>query len=160
MGMDMYNFDSGRQSLYTTAIQTFHGTIGGGPAHSVFVEDFGPETWTYQGGPGGEACAIAGLQSCLWNTLNQNFFASLLPFLSSQGVNDASLYGTEILGACAPLSPDNGQSYTVLNTVTIAMQNHQYSLSGARLAAILSGWNAVGVQGCTKTYGVSLGRFP
>jgi hypothetical protein len=91
-------FDRSKESAQRTRSARRGRSVGRGPAHSVFVEEFGPETWTYQGGPGGEACAIAGLQSCLWNTLNQNFFASLLPFLSSQGVNDASLYGTEILG--------------------------------------------------------------
>jgi hypothetical protein len=155
MGMDMYNFDMERQTLYTNTATTFH---GGG--HSVFVEEFGPQSWTYANGPTGEACAIVGLQNCTWNTFNQNFFASLLPFLSSLGVTDASLYGTEILGACVPLYPDNGQDTGVLATVTTAMQNRQYSLSSARLSAIISGWNAVSVQGCPRIVGLSLGRFP
>jgi hypothetical protein len=89
------------------------------------------------------------IQSCTWNKLNQDFFASLLPFLSSQGVINASLYGTEILGACAPVYPDNAQDTGVLNTATLAMQNHQYSLSAARLSAILSEWNTTGISGCT-----------
>src|SRR5580692_889180 len=86
-------FDRPKESAQRTRSARRGRSVGRGPAHSVFVEEFGPETWTYQGGPGGEACAIAGLQSRLWNTLSQNFFASLLPFLPSQGVNDASLYG-------------------------------------------------------------------
>ena len=57
---------------------------------------------------------------------DQNLFASLLSFLAAQGVTDASLYGTEILGACTPFPPDNGQDNDVLAAVTAAMQNQQY----------------------------------
>jgi len=110
------------------------------------------------GGPGapyGGACAIVGLQSCIWNTFNQNFLASLLLYLADLGVTDASLYGTEIVGACAPVYPDNSQSNDVFAAVTIAMQNRQYSLTSTRLSAILSGWNATSLAG-GKITGVSL----
>jgi hypothetical protein len=149
MGMDMYDFASGHQTLYTATVNRFSG-------HSVFVEEFGPNAWTNTPGPSGEACAIVGLQSCTWNTLNQGLFASLLPFLASQGVTDASLYGTEILAACAPAYPDNGQNTTVLATVTTAMQTHQYSMATSRLSAILSQWNMAGLAGCTLADGASL----
>ncbi len=149
MGLDMYDFSPPRQSLYTQTIQTFRG-IPSGTAHSYFVEEYGPQAWTYTNGPGGEACAIVGLQSCTWNSFNQDFVASLLPFLSSQGVTDASLYGTEVIGACAPVYPDNPQaSDAVLNTATIAMENRQYSLASARLSLILSQWGTTSIQGCT-----------
>jgi hypothetical protein len=164
MGMDMYSFDPTSLTLYTSTIQTFHGVAPPGPAHAVFAEEYGPQAWNYTPtlpatAPTGEACAIVGLQSCTWNTFNQNFFASLLSFLSSQGVTDASLYGTEALGACAPLYPDNGQDPNALFAATTAMQNRQYSLSGARLSAILAAWNTTGVSGCTLI-GASLKAKP
>lgn len=156
MGMDMYDFDSQRQTEYAKTIQTFHG-IPSGTAHTVFVEEYGPQAWTYASGPTGEGCAIVGLQSCTWNKFNQDFFASLLPFLSSQGVTDASLYGTELVAACAPVYPDNPQATNdVLNTATIAIENHQYSLSSVRLSSILSQWNTVNQRGCTFAGGALL----
>ena len=153
MGMDIYDFNSTFQTEYTNAINTFHTN-----QHSVFVEEFGPQVWNYKPpypatAPVGEACAIVGLQSCTWNGFNQSFFSSLLSFLSSQGVTDASLYGTEILGACAPIYPDNGQNTTVLTLATIAMQNHQYSLASAGMSAILTQWNTTGIRGCHLTGG-------
>jgi len=99
------------------------------------------------GAPYGGACAIVGLQSCVWNALNQNFIASLLPYLADLGVTDASLYGTEILGACAPVYPDNSQNNDVLAAVTTAMQNRQYSLTSTRMSAILSEWNTISLSG-------------
>jgi len=156
MGLDMYDFDSQRQMEYTSTIQTFQG-MAGGNAHSVFVEEFGPQAWNYTpttgSAPSGEPCAIVGLQSCTWSTFNQDFFPSLLSFLAAQGVTDASLYGTEILGACASTYPDNGQDTNTLTNVTTAMQNHQYSLSGARMSAILSNWNKTSLQGCSLVGG-------
>ena len=139
--------------VYTNTINMFHG-VPSGPNHAAFVEEFGPESWTYTGGPQGQACAIVGLQSCIWNSFDQAFFASLLPFLSIQGVTDASLYGTEIIGACASVYPDNGQDNGTLAAVTLAMQNRQYSLAGSRLSIIFKQWNATTLQGC-KLGGVS-----
>jgi hypothetical protein len=147
--MDMYDFDPGHQTLYAATVGRFSG-------HSIFVEEFGPNAWTNTPGPSSEACAIAGLQSCTWNALNQGLFASLLPFVASQGVTDASLYGTEVLAACAPVYPDNGQNSTVLAAVTTAMQNHQYSVASGRLSAILSQWNSASLAGCTLADGASL----
>ena len=56
-------------------------------------------------------------------------------------------------GACAPVYPDNGQNVNTLATVTTAMLNHQYSLSGARMASILSQWNTTSIQGCSLVGG-------
>jgi hypothetical protein len=157
MGLDMYDFSPSRQTEYTTTIQTYQSHL-----HSAFVEEFGPQAWNYTPtlpatAPTGEGCAIVGLQSCVWNTFNRVLFGSLLSFLSSQGVTDAFLYGTEMLGACAPAYPDNGQDssqfVTVLSNATIAMQNHQYSLASAGMSAILTPWNATGLQGCSLTGG-------
>ena len=97
--------------------------------------------------PTGESCAIVGIQSCTWNSLNQNFFSSLLSFVANLGVTDASLYGTEILGACTPIYPDNGHNPTTFANATTAMQNRQYSLATPRLSAILSAWNAASLTG-------------
>jgi len=152
MGMDLYAFSSGDQTLYTKTIGTFQG-VSGGPAHSVFVEEFGPQAWTYTSGPTGEVCAIVGLQSCTWNGFNQSFFASVLSFLAGQGVTDASLYGTEMIGACAPIYPDNGQSVNTFIPATAAMLNHQYSLASAGMSAILSSWNKASLRGCSLVGG-------
>jgi hypothetical protein len=150
MGMDMYDFDSQRQTEYAATASLFQGNSTSGSVHNVFVEEFGPNAWTYVNGPSGESCAIVGLQSCTWNQFNQDFFASLLPFLSSLGITDASLYGTEVLGGCAPAYPDNPQDDNdVLYAATVAMENHQYSLAGTKLSSILAQWNKVGMQGCT-----------
>jgi len=157
MGMDMYDFEPSSQTEYTKTISMFQGNSASGYQHGVFVEEFGPNAWTYYNGPTGEGCAIVGLQSCTWSTFNQDFFASLLPFLSSQGVTDSSLYGASVLGACAPVYPDNPQDDNdVLNTATIAMENHQYSITGVKLSAILSQWNAAGIQGACKLTGGKL----
>jgi hypothetical protein len=136
IGMDIYSFGPTDQSLYVRTIAHTH-SFG----ETAFVEEFGPQAWTLSGGQTGGACAIIGLQSCAWNALNQNFFSSLLSFLASQGVTDASLFGTEMLGACAPIPPDNGQNITAVTAATTAMQNHQYSLASTSLAAILSQWS-------------------
>ena len=151
LGLDMYSFDSGSLTSYGNTIGLFQGTSGG-TAHSVFVEEFGPQAWTYANGtsvgPTGEGCAIVGMQSCIWNSFNQNFFASLLPYLSRQGVTDASLYGANLLGACAPIYPDNpNDDDDVLNAVTVAMQGRQYSLASARLRQLLAQWNRIGISG-------------
>ena len=151
LGLDMYSFDSGSLTSYQDTIQLFQGTPSG-TAHSVFVEEFGPQAWTYNGatgaGPTGEGCAIVGMQSCIWNSFNQNFFASLLPYLSRQGVTDASLYGANLLGACAPIYPDNpNDDDDVLYSVTVAMQARQYSLASARLRQLLAQWNRIGISG-------------
>lgn len=151
LGLDMYSFDSGSLTSYGNTIGLFQGTSGG-TAHSVFVEEFGPQAWTYANGtsvgPTGEGCAIVGMQSCIWNSFNQNFFASLLPYLSRQGVTDASLYGANLLGACAPIYPDNpNDDDDVLNSVTAAMQGRQYSLASARLRQLLAQWNRIGISG-------------
>jgi len=148
MGLDMYDFAPGQQALYTTVIGLFHSAPRG-----IFVEEFGPQAWTLDGGTTGGGCAIVGVQSCTWNAFNQNFLASLLPFLAAQGVADASLYSTEMLGACAPVYPDNARNNTVLNDATTAMQNRQYSLTSARLSTILSEWNMIGLHGCTLLNG-------
>jgi hypothetical protein len=153
MGMDMYDFAGSNQTLFTNTISLFHGTSPSGPAHAVFVEEFGPQAWTQSGGATGGACAIMGLQSCTWNALYPSFFASLLSFLASQGVTDASLFGAEALAACAPTYPDNAQESDTFIAVTAAMEKHQYSLSGAAMAAILSGWNATGLRGCSLSGG-------
>jgi hypothetical protein len=134
------------------------------PAHSVLAEEFGQPAWNYQppsgSAPTGAGCAIVGLQSCTWNAFNPSFFSSLLSFFASQGVTDASIYDAEVLGACAPAYPDNGQiaaQYpTSLQTAIAAMQNHQYSLSGASMAAILSSWNKTSLRGCSGFLGGSL----
>jgi len=79
---------------------------------------------------------------------NQSVFASLLPYLSRQGVTDASLYGANLLGACAPIYPDNpNDDDDVLNAVTVAMQGRQYSLASARLRQLLAQWNRIGISG-------------
>ena len=130
MGMDMYDFAGSNQTLFTNTISLFHGTSPSGPAHAVFVEEFGPQAWSYSGGATGGACVIVGLQSCTWNALYPSFFASLLSFLSSQGVTDASLFGAEALGACAPTYPDNAQESGTFIPVTTAMQNHPVQLDG------------------------------
>jgi len=123
---------------------------------TVFVEEFGPEAWTLSGGPTGYACSIVGMQSCIWNNLNQNFLSSLLPYLSVQGVTDASLYPANIVAACAPTYPDNpNDDNGVLNTVTNAIEQHQYSLTGTGLSTILAQWNKSSVNGATLS-GVSL----
>jgi hypothetical protein len=100
------------------------------------------------------------LQSCTWSAFNPSFFSSLLSFFASEGVTEASIYDAEVLGACAPAYPDNGQiaaQYpTSLQTAIAAMQNHQYSLSGASMAAILSSWNKTGLRGCSGLFGGSL----
>lgn len=119
-------------------------------APALAQTNYQPPTGT---APTGGACAIVELQSCTWNGFNQSFFASLLSFLASQGVTDASLYGTEMLGACAPIYPDNGQNTNVLTAATTAMQNHQYSLASAGMSAILSHWNAMSLQGCSLVGG-------
>jgi hypothetical protein len=103
--------------------------------------------------PTGEACAIVGLQSCTWNGFNQSFFASILSFLAGQGVTDASLYGTEMLGACTPTYPDNGQSVSTFIPATTAMMNHQYSLASAGMSAILASWNRTNLRGCSLAGG-------
>jgi hypothetical protein len=148
-----------RQTMIPNTISMFQGGLGG-PVHSVFDEEFGPEAWNYAPTPApspapptGEACAIVGLQSCTWNGFNQSFFASILSFLASQGVTDASLYGTEMLGACTPTHPDNGQSVSTLIPATTAMLNHQYSLASAGMSAILSSWNRTNVRGCSLAGG-------
>jgi hypothetical protein len=153
MGMDMYAFDPPRQSLYASTVSLFQGVSPSGPAHTVFVEEFGPQAWTQNGGSTGGACAIVGLQSCTWNGLYPSFFSSLLSFLASLGVTDASLFGAEALGACTPTYPDNAQVIGTFIPVTQAMVYRQYSLSGAGMAAILSGWNATGLRGCALTGG-------
>jgi hypothetical protein len=160
MGMDLYSFEPPRQTLIASTISMFRGGLGG-PVHSVFDEEFGPEAWTFAPTtlpfpyppPTGEACAIVGLQSCTWNGFNQSFFASILSFLAGQGVTDASLYGTEMLGACAPTHPDNGQTINTFIPATTAMLNHQYSLASAGMSAILSSWNRTNVRGCSLVGG-------
>ena len=164
MGLDMYDFSPNKQSLYACTIGNYQTCPTSGPStcpapptgcttHNVFVEEFGPQSWTMAGGPSGEGCAIIGLQSCSWNMLNQNLFASLLSFLAAQGVTDASLYGAEILGACTPFPPDNGQDNDVLASVTTAMQKQQYSMASSGLAVILSRWHSIGIVGCTLNRG-------
>ena len=148
MGVDVYSFEPRDQSLYTTTINKVF--LGNG--HSAFVEEFGPQAWVYTGSsvaPTGESCAIVGIQSCTWNSLNQNFSSSLLSFVANLGVTDASLYGTEILGACTPIYPDNGHNPTTFANATTAMLNRQYSLCTPRLSAILSAWNAASLTGGT-----------
>jgi hypothetical protein len=81
--------------------------------------------------------------------MNEDLFASLLPFLASQGVTDASLFGTEVLAACTPTYPDSGLNDTVLQTATTEMLNGQYSALSARLAAIVGQRNVLAVQGAT-----------
>jgi len=146
--MDLYSFETMRQTAIATTISTFQGDM-----HSVFAEEFGPEAWTYTSGPTGEMCAIVGLQSCTWNGFNQDFFASILSFLAGQAVTDASLYGTEMLGACAPTNPDNGQSVNTFIPATAAMLNHQYSLASTGMSAILSSWNKASLRGCSLAGG-------
>ena len=154
LGLDMYSFDLGSRTLYQNTISMFQGVSPPGTAHDVFVEEFGPQAWTVSGGPTGEACAIVGMQSCTWNSFNQNFVASLLPYLSALGVTDASLYGANILGACAPVYPDNpNDDDSVLSVATIAMENHQYSLAATHLSQILSTWNAASLAGGTLAGG-------
>lgn len=127
-----------------------------GPAHKVLVEEFGPQPWTLTNGKTGEACAIVGMQSCIWNTFNQNFLSSLLSFVSGLGVTDASLYGANILGACAPTYPDNpNDDNSVLDTATSAMERYQYSVASDRLNAIVAQWNKTGIRGAKLT-GLSL----
>jgi len=63
-------------------------------------------------------------------------FASLLPYLSRQGVTDASLYGGEFTGCLRADLP-----------VTVAMQGRQYSLASARLRQLLAQWNRIGISG-------------
>ena len=47
--------------------------------------------------------------------------------------------GASIPGACAPVYPDNpNDDDSVLSVATTAMQNHQYSLTSARVLQILS----------------------
>jgi hypothetical protein len=159
MGVDLYQFDTSEQTQIAATISMFQGGTGG-PAHTVFAEEFGPQAWTYApmsppygAPPTGEACAIVGLQSCTWNGFNQSFFAALLSFLASQGVTDASLYGTEMPGACVPVNPNNGQNTGVLYAATTAMQNHQYSLASAGISAILSSWNRTSLRGCSLVGG-------
>jgi len=96
------------------------------------------------------------MQSCIWNNLNQNFLSSLLPYLSVQGVTDASLYPANIVAACAPTYPDNpNDDNGVLSTVTQAIEQQQYSLTGRGLSTILAQWNKSGVNGAILS-GVSL----
>jgi hypothetical protein len=148
MGMDLYDFEASQQAIYTGAINTFQNA-----GHSVFVEEFGPQAWVNDSMTSGQPCAIVGLQSCTWNTLNQNFFAALLPSLASLGVTDASLYGTEMLGACAPVYPDNGQNTTALANATSAMVSKQYSMACSRMASLLSQWNMTSLTGGTLMRG-------
>jgi hypothetical protein len=81
---------------------------------TVFAEEFGPPAWNYQPpsgtAPTGAGRAIVGLQSCIWNAFNPSFFSSLRSFFASQDVTDVSIYDVEVLAACAPAYPDNGES--------------------------------------------------
>jgi hypothetical protein len=149
MGMDIYSFtdasaspDYLQQYLNTIALFKYYG-------HSVFVEEYGVDRWHLINAPNSEECAIVGRSSCTWNTLNQDFFAAILPFLASQGVTDASLFETEILAQCAPVYPDNGENTVVLTAATNAMENGQFSVASLSHAAIVSQWGAGRMAGAT-----------
>ncbi len=149
MGMDIYSFTN--SATVTDYLQEYLSTIAlfKSYGHSVFVEEYGVDQWHLKGAPNTEACAIVGRSSCTWNTLNQNFFAALLPFLASQGITDASLFDTQILAQCAPAYPDSALNPLVLATATTAMQNGQFSVACVRHSSLLSQWGAGSMAGAT-----------
>jgi len=149
MGIDIYSFTNSATS--TDYLQEYQSTIAlfKSYGHSVFVEEYGVDQWHLTGSPNTEACAIVSRSSCTWNTLNQNFFAALFPFLASQGVTDASLFDTQILAQCAPVYPDSALNPVVLAAATTAIENGQFSVACVRHASLLSQWGAGGMAGAT-----------
>jgi hypothetical protein len=149
MGMDIYSFTN--SATLTDYLQEYQSTIARfrSYGHGIFVEEYGVDQWHLSGAPNTEACAIVGRSSCTWNTLNQNFFAALFPFLASQGVTDASLFDTQILAQCAPTYPDSALNTMLLTAATTAMENSQFSVACSRHASILSQWGAGSMAGAT-----------